>query len=384
MVSLEECKAHAPEGVELLRSLVEINSYTRNRAGVLQVQDLLYHELLSLDLFVERVPVSGFGDVLVASTPAYLSQKRGYILSGHVDTVFPQESGFQDFEVEGDTAIGPGVCDMKGGLVVILMVLRLLHSKSLLEKIPIRVLMTPDEEIGSPNSKSLLEQFSKGARGALVFEHAREGGAFVTRRKGVSLYTLEVTGVSAHSGNGFFEGRSAITELAHTVVALSQLASETSGVTLNPGIIAGGTSANTVADTARLDFDLRFPSTEDEARVCQALKHIVALQHVPGTEKRLEQKSWFPPLSESPASRSLAQAVSKRACELGLKRESSPIIYGGGSEASLFSSWGIPTLDGLGPKGGNPHRHDEVVVLSSIAEQVAVTASFLEREGTRN
>jgi glutamate carboxypeptidase len=370
--------------VELLRALVERSSATSDPGGCASVAAVLEAALRRLgvqrpegtppDLVtVERIESTrGFGPQL-----AFRTAVRGppVFLVGHLDTVFPRET-FSGFRVEGDRAFGPGVFDMKGGLVVMLAALGAAARAGLLAHVPVAGLVVSDEEVGSPESQPLLRERVRGAACALVFESGRPGDLVVTRRKGVASVHAEARGVAAHAGNEPEKGRSAIWTLARFVDRAQGLSDPARGRSVNVGLFHGGTSKNTVPDRAACDVDLRFLTAEDGRALEAALRDAASEATLPGTTLELTRGGVRAPLERSPDSAALAAEYGGCQRRSGLGAGEAPLA-GGGSDACTTSEVGVPTIDGLGPRGAGYHTTSEEVDLSSLVPKAQALLRFL-------
>jgi glutamate carboxypeptidase len=293
------------------------------------------------------------------------------LLVGHLDTVWPIGTVARwPFDVGDDRASGPGVFDMKAGVVQLLFALALVGERRGLDGVT--VVLTTDEEIGSPSSRGLLAQESRGVNAALIAEPSF-GGALKTERKGVALYRLEAHGRAAHAGLNPEQGINAALEITRQVLDLVALADPSSGTTVTPTLISAGTSANTVPVFAEAHFDVRFASRDEVERVDAGFAGIRA--GVSGATIAVEQKTFVPPLERS-SSRELFELAKGLQAELGLPplREAS---VGGGSDGSHIAALGVPTLDGLGAVGDHAHGEGEFVVVSATAERAALLAALV-------
>ncbi|MCB0353991.1 MAG: M20/M25/M40 family metallo-hydrolase, partial [Bdellovibrionales bacterium] len=288
-----------PEAVSLLDRIVTCSSCTRDRDGVNAVQDIAAEFLRSVGLEVSFRTTGDSARTLWAEVPGFKSSKK-ILLSGHVDTVHPRDDWSSSLVEEGDKLIGPGVADMKGGVVEFLWVLRFLHDHGLLARLPVRVLLTPDEEIASPSSQPFLREAASDSELALVFEPGRLNGAIVTQRRGAAGVEVKVVGKASHAGNAFHEGKSAIHQLAHTVGKLFALNGTIPGANVNVGVVQGGTTANTVAAVAEALVDLRYTTLEQRDQLVEALKIIENDHIVPGIQMSFSEGSFFPPMPELP------------------------------------------------------------------------------------
>jgi glutamate carboxypeptidase len=360
----------------LLQALVEQNSFTRNVAGVNAVVDRVEAELHAVGVEVERIPGGKFGDHL-----AFRSRAPGapVFLVAHADTVFPPGT-FEGYRSDGVTARGPGVLDMKGGLVVGLFALRALAEAGLLGRIAVAGIVVADEEMGSPESQPLTVARVRGAAAALGLESGRARDLVVTRRKGIVSLDAIAQGVAAHAGGDHEKGRNAIWALARFVDRVQGLTDPGLGVTVSVGRIEGGTTRNTVPAGARCELDVRFLSGADGdgvvARVEAAAREAAA--SVPGTSIEVRRVNARPALERTEASAALAAAYGACQREAGLGDGEAP-LSGGGSDASVTGAAGVPSIDGLGPRGAGFHTHEEHIELASLVPKAAALVRFLAR-----
>jgi glutamate carboxypeptidase len=357
-----------------LERLVLQNSFTGNRQGVEAVANLVAGRLRALSLAVDLQPSQRFGPHVLFSGRA---PGAPVFLSGHTDTVHPPGT-FETWRREGDRAVGPGTLDMKGGLVVMLFGLTAAKRAQLLERVALRGILVADEEVGSPESLLVTRGHAAGAACALSFESGRPGDELVTRRKGVGSVKAEARGVAAHAGNEPEKGRSAIWSLARFVDRAQGLASLERGLTVNVGTISGGTTRNTVAGEARCEVDLRFERADDGHELVRSLERIAAEAAIFGTSIELSRLSWREPLESTPASAALAREYGECQRESGLGAGEAPLA-GGSSDACTLGAMGIPTVDGLGPRGRAYHTTQEEVDLSSLVPKAAALVRFLAR-----
>jgi glutamate carboxypeptidase len=293
------------------------------------------------------------------------------LVLGHYDTVWP--SGTLDtmpFRVEGGRAFGPGTFDMKASLAIFLRVMELIERVGLELPRPVWALFTCDEEIGSPTSRSLIEELARESAYVLVLEPALANGGLKTSRKGVGRFHLEVSGRAAHAGVAPRNGRSAVVELAHQVLALQTLQDLAAGTTINVGVVQGGTTTNVVPAHASAEIDVRVASRSEEARIESALRTLVPVT----PENRLTLHGSFnrPPMERTPANASLFEKARKLARTGGLGFELTEGSTGGGSDGNFTSALGIPTLDGLGARGAGAHADDEHILVASLLERATL------------
>jgi glutamate carboxypeptidase len=363
-----------------LAELVSINSFTENVDGGNAVANML-EELFTVEgLASSRVKSSSgkFADHLVVSS---LWTNRGeppMALVGHLDTVFPPGT-FEGFKRDGDLARGPGVLDMKGGLVVVAWALKALAAAGTLTTLPgLRVVIVADEEVGSPEGQSIIRDAIQGAQGALVFEAGRKGDLVITRRKGTGAMTLVAHGKAAHAGNAHKEGVNALWALAKLVDRVQRLTDYERGVTVNVGKISGGTSKNTVPDRAEALVDLRFETRADAEALIAAIEKAAdeCSAAVPGSRFELQGGIARLPLERTDASAKLMESYGAcaRAAGLGFGEAS---LIGGGSDASTTGAMGIASIDGLGPRGIGFHTKDEQIEVVTLVQKAQALARFL-------
>jgi glutamate carboxypeptidase len=349
---------------EAIAPLVEINSYTENPEGGRQVGALL-RELFVRDGIEARVRASErYADHLVFRSRPELPNRNAVALVGHLDTVFPPGT-FEGYRADGEFARGPGVLDMKGGLVVIAFALRALAATGGLDAIvPVRVVIVADEEIGSPEGQGVIAATISGCSACLVFEAGRAADAIITRRKGTGGMTAIAHGRGAHAGNAHKEGANALWALARFVDGVQKLTDYDRGVTVNVGRIGGGYGKNTVPDRGEAQVDLRFETGQDGEALVASVRRVAedAAAGVPGTR------------TEASAALLAEYAACARAHGLGAAE--APLI-GGGSDASTAASLGIPAIDGLGPRGAGFHTKDERIEIASLVPKAQALARFL-------
>lgn len=383
MIALAEaCAAlHEASGamLPLLERLVRVNSYSRNVQGVNAVGNLLMEALATLPL-LPTVDSDERGVRHLSFATESADDAPCLLLIGHHDTVFPPGE-FERFAVEGDLVRGPGVLDMKGGLVLIVHVLGTLHALGLLDALPLRFVSVGDEEIGSPASRPLLEALVPRARAALVFEAGRVGDALVTSRRGSGHALVSVAGKAAHAGNARAEGRSAIWALAKYIDRAEALNGTLPGASVNVGLVRGGSARNTVPEQASAELDLRFSDAAGERTLAAALAQIASDVEtaIPGTRIAQELVVARKPWERSDASSALAARYGAAQRAAGLAFSEAPRM-GGGSDANTVGALGLPAIDGLGPRGANFHTHDEYLELSSLPKKAEALLRFVLAE----
>jgi glutamate carboxypeptidase len=355
----------------LLESLVMVSSHTLDKVGCDAVGALLQE---ALPLPAERVPSGRFGDGLFFHAPTP-GGRDGVVLVGHLDTVFPAEV-WQGYHRDGNLGRGPGVVDMKGGLVVLTFALQALAREGLLTPLPLTVALVCDEEVGSPESTPWLQERARGARCALVFEAGRVGDRVITARKGTGSLVAVAYGRAAHAGNHHRDGANAIRALGRFIDAAEALTDHAQGVTVNVGKIAGGVGKNTVPAQCRAEIDLRYVLPAQGTELLTGLRVLASLEHLPGTRVELQEGAGRAPLVATDASRALVERWGEGAREAGLGTGEAP-LQGGGSDASTTASVGVPSVDGLGPRGAGFHTLDERVELDSLVPKAEALLRFL-------
>jgi glutamate carboxypeptidase len=353
------------EPVALLRELVEIESPSYSD-GVRQVAERVGEELANLGANVRLLE----GDHLVADLGG---EGEPLLVVGHTDTVWPIGTLFQmPFHVEDDRAYGPGRYDMKGCLVLMLEALRAAGRRR-----AVRVFLTADEEHGSRTARPHLERAARGVAAALVIEPPSQHGHLKTSRKGLGRFRLTVTGRPAHAGTNRAEGVSAIEELAHQILHLHAMNDDKRGVSVNVGVVRGGTTENVVAAEAEAQVDVRVATVSDVGRMEQLLH---GLEPVLAGAALSWSGGWTrPPLEPTAASAALFARAREHGRALGLDLQETS--SGGGSDANLLGAVGVPVLDGLGAMGAGAHAHDEHVLLDSLPVRAQLLARMLEEPG---
>jgi glutamate carboxypeptidase len=339
-------------------------------------------------LAVETVPGERFGDCLRAILPHEGAAKaRGnaaenIVLLGHRDTVFPKgEPERRPFRIESGIAYGPGVADMKAGLVMNMFVLAA-FAKFGGAPGPMVGLFTGDEELGSPEGRAVIEAEARGARIVFNSEPGRPGNGaeangVVTGRKGGVFMVMEIEGKAAHSGGNFEAGISAIGELAQKITAIHALTDLARGITLNVGLVTGGQSVNTVAPTAQGQIDFRYKEPADRDEIVARLHEIVARSFVPGTRATLAIRGEFRPLTQDDAAARAFALYREAAEESGMRIEGQ--FSGGCADSGFTAAMGAPTLCAVGPVGGKAHSTEEYLEVATMVPRAQALARAILR-----
>jgi glutamate carboxypeptidase len=362
--------------IEGIRRWVVTESPTRDTAAVNRMIDLVQSDVAGLPVAIERVPGQrGFADNLIVRNQA-AGKGPGILILSHIDTVHPIGTlqGPLPFRRDGDRLYGPGLFDMKGGAYLALEAFRQVANAGS-ARLPVTFLFTPDEEVGSPTSRHLIEAEARRARYVLVTEPARDGGKVVTARKGVGRFEVRTIGVPAHSGARHHDGRSAIKEMARQVLAIEGLTDYARGVTTTVGMIAGGTAPNVVPQHCHITVDLR---VRDAAAGAEFEAKILGLEPFdPGVKIEVTGGMNRPPFEKSTAIDVLFRHAQAVARDIGFALEHTEMT-GGGSDGNFTAALGVPTLDGLGIDGDGAHTEWEHGLVSSIEPRTLLMRGLLE------
>ena len=365
-------RASAGDIVDTLRGLVEIESFSRDKAGVDRLGRHVAGLLAGLGARVDFRAQRQVGDHLVATLGTGPSQ---VLVLGHLDTVWPPGTlAAQPFRLEDGLALGPGVLDMKSGVAIAIHALRSLAASGLPPGRRIVVLLTTDEEIGCGTSRALIEDISRSSEYVLCME-APLGpeGALKTSRKALGIFEVEVEGRAAHAGNDHEKGVSAVEEMAHQVLRLSRLTCYARGTTVTVGTISGGVVGNQVAASARALGDFRAASADEERRVVRAIEGLTPV--LPGARVRGRAEVNRPLMTPSPGSRRLLDLARQAAATVGVTL--SEASAGGGSDAQFAAALGVPVLDGLGCPGDGMFTEREHVVTAELPRRAALLSAIL-------
>ncbi|MEN3376601.1 MAG: glutamate carboxypeptidase [Hyphomicrobiales bacterium] len=359
----------------LLEDLVNIDGGSYDKPGVDAVGARIRDFLESHDIACETIANETYGDALRATVGG--PSNSAIMLMGHRDTVFPKgEPTRRPFKIENGKAYGPGVADMKAGLVMNAFVLAAFRKFGGAPA-PLVGLFTSDEEIGSPACRPIIEAEARRARAVFNSEPGRPSGNVVTGRKGGVFMKMEITGKAAHSGGNFAEGISAIEELARKTIALHAITDLTKGTTVNVGLVSGGQTVNTVAPWANCQIDLRYVTPPDREAAMAKITHIVEIANVPGTSARLEIAGEFKPLVQGPENKKLFDHYAACANDISLKIEGE--FSGGCADSGFTSGVGTPTICAVGPVGAKAHTPEEFMVVDSFVPRAQSLALAVAR-----
>ncbi len=373
---LEAARARRRQSVALIRRLVECESPTHDPRAVARFTRLVAREIGRM-ANCRTLSGRGMGPHLRCTFPPPASGKQGQILLlGHSDTVWPVGTLRRRPFREADGRLwGPGVLDMKAGIAMAIEAVRLLARLNRPVGRRVVLLLSSDEEIGSPTSRDLIEREARRSDAVLVLEPGTGlEGKLKTARKGVAVYTIRVLGQAAHAGVDFAAGANAVVELARQIQRAAGFTRLARGITVSPGVVRGGTRSNVVPEEAAVEVDVRVPRLKDAEDLDRRFR---ALN--PYDERcRIEVTGGLnrPPMERSPGGLRLFRLARELAREIGLELEESS--SGGGSDGNFTAALGVPTLDGLGAVGEGAHAENECVLVDRIAERIAVLAGLIQ------
>jgi glutamate carboxypeptidase len=374
VIALRDASTHEFDRlISLIRELVACESPSGDDAALAACAGIVSCHAQSASAIVEPS-----GAHIIANWPG--SGPR-LLLIGHFDTVWPIGQIARQPLVEKDGKLfGPGTLDMKAGLAIAITAMRVVTAVVPVERRPhVTLLATADEETGSATSRQLIEQLARDSAAVLVFEPALPGGAVKTARKGVGEFALTATGISSHAGANPGAGASAIAEIARQVLAVQALADPARGLTINVGVIAGGTRSNVVAEQARALVDVRISTLEDAAKIEQAFRALTSTD--PRVTLTVTGGINRPPMERGPGVARLYATARAVGDEIGLALGEG--ATGGASDGNFSAALGVPTLDGLGATGDGPHALHEHVIIKDLVPRVALAAGLIARLAER-
>ena len=371
---VEEVRRHEVNLIDRLRALVEIESPSSDKATVDHAQTLFGEWAKSAGASVRRHRHRGVGDSLEVRFGERHRGESRIMLQGHLDTVWALGTlARMPFKVTRDRISGPGVLDMKAGVVMALSAVEALQQMKVLRR-PVTLLIHGDEEVGSPASRLLTESIARKCGAVYVLEPAQgDAGAYKTARKAVGLYRLSVMGVAAHSGVDFEKGHSAVIELSRQIQVLQSITDLTKGITVNPGVIGGGSRSNVIAADAWVDIDVRLARKQDTAKVDRALRSLRPFDKACGLTMCGGMNR--PPMERSKGTVALFRRAQELAAGIGIALEEA--ATGGGSDGNFTAALGIPTLDGMGAVGAGAHAPHEHLQRKHLVPRTALLAAML-------
>ena len=375
---LAHFESQKSEMIEFTRWLVEQESMSREAPALKQVTENLGERLAVLGGEVDLFNDPARGTTLRARFRTCADDRKDHkplLVVGHLDTVWPIGTlATRPFRIEQDRAFGPGIFDMKAGVMLSFFAMRAFMELGLSTRRNITLLMTCDEETGSTFSRPLIEEEARGAHAALVLEPPIPGGTVKTGRKGVGEFELIIRGRPAHAGNDPRAGVSAITELAHQVLAIEKLNDYDRGTTVNVGVAHAGVLSNVVAAEARALIDMRFRTVEDGKRITDALLNLRPV--IEGARIEVRGGANRPPLVRTVESGLLFEHAKELASEIDLDLKEGSV--GGGSDGNFIAAVGVPVLDGLGVDGAGAHAEHEHIILSDIPRRAALLTRLIQ------
>jgi glutamate carboxypeptidase len=361
--------------LDRVRRYVERETPSGFAEGIAELSSVIEEELLAAGASVASFDAPGAGRNLRARFAGRGEDREPIVILAHIDTVHPVGTlETQPFSRVDGRVHGPGIYDMKTGVALVVEALDLVHARGSGPRRPVVFLVTCDEEVGSHSARPLIEESAQGARAALVPEPSLPDGSIKTARKGVATYRFEIAGRAAHAGIDPEHAISAVAELSHQLPRILALAEHTRGTTVNVGVLSAGTASNVIPARAWGTIDVRSVAPEENERVEQGL---MALRPVlTGAELTVRCTESRPPLVRTEAVVALYEHARALADSLGVSLGEGST--GGGSDGSLIATFGVPTLDGLGPRGGGAHSVDEHIIAEDLPFRLALLVRLLE------
>ena len=371
-----EPRIDAEDILEGILEWVRIESPSHDAEAVNRMVDRVESHMRPLTSRIQRTPGrDGFGDILTVRSE-WGGDGPGILVLSHLDTVHPIGTIDDILTVrrEGDRVYGPGIYDMKGGAYLAWYAFRHLVRTGRETPLPITFLFVPEEEVGSPTSRAVIEAAARANRYVLVTEPARDGGKIVTARKGVAMFEMNVKGRPSHAGSRHQDGRSAIREMARQILRLEDMTDYERGVTVNVGVVSGGTGSNVVPAECRSMIDLRIPTPEAAREMCAKVLGLTRFD--PDVEVEVTGGMNRPPYEKDASIEALLQHAKGLAAEIGIDLQD--VKAGGVSDGNFTAALGIPTLDGLGVDGHGAHSHEEHLLFSSLEPRTRLMLGLFE------
>ena len=355
-----------------LEEIITIQSGSHNKAGIDRTASTIVRAFQGLDVSTQTIEQQLQGNNLVVRSNAQPTAEKQVLLVGHMDTVFPEDTDFNWYRADNDKCYGPGVVDMKGGLVVGIYALKALQKLSLLKQIPITFIFNSDEEIGSRNSIDLIQREANSSAFAFVLEAGGLENEVVTGRKGNLTIEIHIEGRAGHAAFATKNKPSAILEMAHKIIAFESLNDFDKGITINVGKIEGGIGSNTIPEFSSAQVDFRFVDPSDlrnlEVKVTEMANKVI----VPGTQSRVDFITGRPPMQQSQGNKRLFQTTADIANHMGYPVKEQYRF--GVSDANFIADLKVPVIDGLGPIGGRDHSRDEYMIKQSLLKRTILLA----------
>lgn len=367
---------HQEEMLALWRELVQIESGSQHKTGVDTVAQKVKEQLDRLGAKTRIIEMPHAGNMVVSSWGS--ADCAPIVLLGHMDTVFPNGTiRERPFTIQDGNTYGPGVLDMKGGIVIAIYAVKALQAAGYHTR-PIKLILAGDEETAhqQSNAAACIRKEAKGAVAAFNCETGFLDNGLVVQRKGSAVFEMCVQGIGAHAGNNPQGGRSAILEIAHKVIDVQKLTDWSAGTTFNVGIIQGGTVVNAIPDTASIQIDVRYLNPEDIGTIQQQLQQIAAKRYVPDTKTIVRQVVGFAPMKPVEGTDALFEVVKRTYQEMNLPAPHA-ILIGGGSDSAYTVLAGVPTVCAMGVKGAYNHTPREYADTASLFERAKVLVACI-------
>ena len=365
---------HREEMLSLWQELVNMESGSQNKPGIDAVAARIAEFLATAGAATRMVEMEKAGNMLVGEIGPERKQPK-VLFMGHMDTVFSLGTvAVRPFTIRDGVAYGPGVLDMKGGIVAALFAMKALQSAGYAER-PLKMILAGDEEVAHANSNAA-DVFMSEAQGAAAAFNCETGftdDAIVTGRKGTALFELEVKGVAVHAGNEPENGRSAILEIAHKVIAIQNLTNWELGTTFNVGLIQGGTVPNAVPGRAKITVDVRYLDPALFPEIRRQVEEVASRVYVPDTTTTVREIPGIAPMKTTPSVDALFDIVKQTYAEMGLGTPYAKTV-GGGSDSAYSVMAGVPTVCAMGVKGGRNHSPEEFAIVETLFERAKLLA----------
>ena len=361
-----------PEMFTFLEEIIKIQSGSHNKTGIDKTAGAIARVFQDLGVTTETVVQALYGNNLVIRSQAQPAAKKQVLLVGHMDTVFPEDTDFNWYKEDNEKSYGPGVIDMKGGLVVGIYALKALAELGLLNQIPLTFIFNSDEEIGSRGSVDLIQKEANSSAFAFVLEAGGLANEIVTGRKGNLTIEIHIKGRAGHAAFATKDKPSAILEMAHKIIEFESLNDFDKGITINIGKIDGGIGSNTIPEFSNAQIDFRFVDPSDLKNLEEKVSDIAHKVVVQGTQSRVDFISGRPPMQQSPGNKNLFKITAGIADHMAYPVKEQ--FRFGVSDANFIADLNIPVIDGLGPIGARDHSRDEYMIKESLLKRTLLLA----------
>ena len=361
-----------PEMFTFLEEIIKIQSGSHNKTGIDKTAGAIARVFQDLGVTTETVVQTLYGNNLVIRSQAQSAAKKQVLLVGHMDTVFPEDTDFNWYKEDNEKSYGPGVIDMKGGLVVGIYALKALAELGLLNQIPLTFIFNSDEEIGSRGSVDLIQKEANSSAFAFVLEAGGLANEIVTGRKGNLTIEIHIKGRAGHAAFATKDKPSAILEMAHKIIEFESLNDFDKGITINIGKIDGGIGSNTIPEFSNAQIDFRFVDPSDLKNLEEKVSDIAHKVVVQGTQSRVDFISGRPPMQQSPGNKNLFKITAGIADHMAYPVKEQ--FRFGVSDANFIADLNIPVIDGLGPIGARDHSRDEYMIKESLLKRTLLLA----------